>query len=692
MSKRLDIHKVIGLLLCMLFVACEQEVVDSPLVEASEAISFHVIQTEEGIASRSADSYYGELVGNKVLRSDVSADTLAMGVYVSDMSENTSLSRGVPVTSDNLASLGVWASKQEEGKNIQSFFKNLKVSKNGSGSFESENTYYWPGAIFTLGFMAVSPYNPQGLQVVMDGNNIMPSSFVYEVSSSAEAQSDLMISTPRAYNGNEKTPVQLHFRHLCSAVNVKVGTIPQGSIKAITFKNISNKGTYTLASNTWSVSQGSKADFAVDFVGTSTNYPTAGTETGNPQINDASATFMMIPQTLPDDAEIEITFLHSNTGKEETLNASLKGTSWVMGQTNNYLISITPDYILDFAVEEIPLQDAHYVMVPLSIKANYLSEGWTLSAKNNTDSKITFRSEQTTLQKNGYWIEEDRGDTLITVSTLGDAVPIYAYLEENIGTSARDIELVLRPKGEIFKDESARTLKFSQLCPIWDNTFGSERIDDGSNPWGFLWDSNTKVTYSFESGNFWGWLYLIYINWRVGQLNKSYVTKTTSWGSLKTVTIDYSKVTAANVAESPDDGYSNTKELYNFNGVSDVVDFMNQLEAWGGESDKTLPINPSEFAARACVMKNKFNKEVQSSGGVSSDVAVLKDENFVWYLPASNEIIQIADTDYPMNGTYWTSTSAPSGETQAYKYTMGGNLSLDDRSKSFKVRAVRKKP
>ena len=363
-----------------------------------------------------------------------------------------------------------------------------------------------------------------------------------------------------------------------------------------------------------------------------------------------------------------------------------------MGKTNNYLISITPDYILDFAVEEIPLQDAHYVMVPLSIKANYLSEGWTLSAKNNTDSKITFRSEQTTLQKNGYWIEEDRGDTLITVSTLGDAVPIYAYLEENIGTSARDIELVLRPKGEIFKDESARTLKFSQLCPIWDNTFGSERIDDGSYPWGFLWDSNTKVTYSFESGNFWGWLYLIYINWRVGQLNKSYVTKTTSWGSLKTVTIDYSKVTAANVAESPDDGYSNTKELYNFNGVSDVVDFMNQLEAWGGESDKTLPINPSEFAARACVMKNKFNKKVQSSGGVSSDEAVLKDENFVWYLPASNEIIQIADTDYPMNGTYWTSTSAPSGETQAYKYTMGGNLSLDDRSKSFKVRAVRKKP
>ena len=111
----------------MLFVACQQEVVDSPLVEASEAISFHVIQAEEDVASRSTDSYYGELVGNKVLRPDVSADTLAMGVYVSDMSENTSLSRGVPVTSDNLASLSVWASKQEEGRNIPCLSRILRL-------------------------------------------------------------------------------------------------------------------------------------------------------------------------------------------------------------------------------------------------------------------------------------------------------------------------------------------------------------------------------------------------------------------------------------------------------------------------------------------------------------------------------------------------------------------------------------
>ena len=520
--KRLDIHKVIGLLLCMLFVACEQEVVDSPLVEASEAISFHVIQTEEGIASRSTDTYYGELVGNKVLRSDVSADTLAMGVYVSDMSENTSLSRGVPVTSDNLASLSVWASKQEEGKNIQSFFKNLKVSKNGSGSFESENTYYWPGAIFTLGFTAVSPYNPQGLQVVMDGNNIMPSSFVYEVPSTAEAQSDLMISTPRAYNGNEKAPVQLHFRHLCSAVNVKVGTIPQGSIEAITFKNISNKGTYALASNTWSVTQGSKDNFSVDFVGEQAEYPTSGNQTGNPQINDASATFMMIPQTLPDDAEMIVSFTHTISGVTEELSCSLAGIEWAKATTTNYLINISPYYELYIEEENVATADCHYDMRVIHIKNEYDQKEWTLSSDQEW---AKFRLMPADYETNAdyqsysdYWFENHQvithnisynssgnqtGNTTQTVdyglsnsiSSSGNQV-VLVYLEENVGegTGTRSATLTLQ-----MGDKEVSSVELKQYYPLWNNNLAFERIeeDETGYKWGFA--STRTVTYTYPA-------------------------------------------------------------------------------------------------------------------------------------------------------------------------------------------------
>jgi hypothetical protein len=259
----------------------------------------------------------------------------------------------------------------------------------------------------------------------MDVDNAMPATLDYTVPNAPVDQSDLMLAVTPDYTGDYYLDVPLTFKHLCSAVNVKVGTIPQGSIEAITFKNISNKGTYTIANDAWSVNNASKDNFAVDFVGTSTNYPTAGTETGNPQINDASATFMMIPQTLPDDAEIEITFLHSNTGKEETLKASLKGTSWVMGQTNNYLISITPDYILDFTTEQVDMQDAHYVMVPLTIKAKFLNEGWKLSGTASDGSKVTFCESLTALyvpdsvaSVGAYALDECRALKWISLPTL----------------------------------------------------------------------------------------------------------------------------------------------------------------------------------------------------------------------------------------------------------------------------------
>ena len=691
MKRRLEIRNVAWLLLVTLFYACQKEEVESPLVQAGKAIRFQMEQMEESDHSRTVSSNVCTYRNTMVMRSATSADTLAVDVYGHDGVQNPLLSRGAALSANNLTSFAVYASSTRNNV-ANTYIKDWKITRDVStGDCTSNIAYHWPGDKYTLQFMALAPYHPQGLTINQGTSEALPASFTYVLPDEAVNQTDIAIATTAEYAGDYYLDVPLTFKHLCAAINVKVGSIPKGTVQSVKFKNIPNKGTYTIANEQWAINGGTKKDYAVDFVGVNPSYTTTGTETGNPQMNEVNATFMMIPQTLSADAELEIVFVHNNTGKEEILTASLTGEVWTKGQTHNYLISITPDYILDFAVEEIPLQDAHYVMVPLSIKANYLPEGWTISAKNNEDSKITFRAEQTTLQKSGYWIEEDRGDTLITVTTLGDAVPVYAYLEENIGTSARDIELVLRPKSEVYKNKPSLTLKFSQLCPNWNTDLGSERIDDGSYPWGFSWDSSTQITYTFESDGFGGWLYLLYINWQVGQLDKDYVTKTSSWGSLKSVTVDFSKVQTTNVAKDEANGHDNTKSLYNFKGVSDVSDFMSQLESWGGTPDKTLPANPADFAARACVMKNKFNKEIQTNNGVSSDVAVLKDANFVWYLPAKNEITQISDTQYPMNGTYWTSTSAPTGETQAYKYS-GGNTSLDSRSKSYKVRAIRVKP
>lgn len=174
----------------------------------------------------------------------------------------------------------------------------------------------------------------------------------------------------------------------------------------------------------------------------------------------------------------------------------------------------------------------------------------------------------------------------------------------------------------------------------------------------------------------------------------SYITYTTYWGQLKTLTIDFSKVPNLDVADSPDDGNLNTWELYNFNGISDVTGLMSQLEEWGGKPDKKLEQNPAEYAARMCTMKNKFNKEKIAQEG--SNVAyrpVLKRENLVWYLPAKNEFSMVVDNDYPLNGNYWTSTASEIAHDNenSYKYLQNSGATLNIRTDKFHVRAVRKK-
>lgn len=677
-----------------LMFSCDKEDIVLPSEQHGSVIRFSMKAKNLSRGVGAAD--YGVLTQNMVLRSGVSPDTLAMGLYVHEGmdAQCSPQSRGAVLTENNLTSFGVWASRAENDVK-ESFFRNLKITRDASsGECASERVYYWPGAMFKLGFIGIAPYNPQGLMV--DDNGVLPTTLDYTVPALAAEQSDLMLAVSREYNGDERIPVRLDFRHLCSAVNVKVGTIPQGSIKAITFKNIHNKGTYTIASNTWNVNAGSKADFAVDFVGTSADYPTTGTETGNPQINDAGATFMMIPQTLPDDAEIEITFLHSNTGKEETLKASLADAEWAMGQTNNYLISITPDYLLEFITEEVPMQDAHYVMVPLTIKSKFLNEGWTLSGTASDGSTVTFTESLSALQQSGYWIEEDRGQETLTSTTQGDEVNVYAFLEENVTNEKRTIDLSLRPASNVYQDRAAKTLQIEQLCPAWNGNLGCERIEDGQYPWGFSWarnDGNSKVTYTFTADGFWGAVGLAIIKWYIGRLNLDYIT-TTGWLVLESATVDFSNIDAADVADSDADGLTNTKELYNYKGVNEASDFMAQLESWGGVPDKDLNTNnPTEFAARACAMKNKYNKTTETTNGQTVDTPVLKEENFVWYLPAKNEIVQIVDSQYAMSGVYWTSTSEADGEEKAYIYTAGGNADqLDLRKTKHNVRAVRKKP
>ena len=330
---------------------------------------------------------------------------------------------------------------------------------------------------------------------------------------------------------------------------------------------------------------------------------------------------------------------------------------------------------------EPTIQDAHYVIYPIDIKAENVSDGKLTS----NVSWLTLRTNLTDLEKEGYWIEEDRGTQSIDIPD--GTTRVYAFLEENIGNDTREATLSLYQEAySDFKDEFV-----VQQYPVsWNGDIGCERIEGETYPWGFLWDDNMTITYDMTNMNWLGSILAnIYLNW----FSSYDYINTSGLLLLRSVTINFNEISAVNVALHDADGHANTKELYNYNGISEASSLMEQLERWGGVPDRELPLNPTEFAARACAMKNKYSKRTQTTDqGETAELPYLKDENFVWYLPSRQEAPQMKDNIIPLSGDYWTSTAAGDNQT-AYKYT-AGNSSADQtarRDVNLNVRAVRKR-
>lgn len=607
-----------------------------------------------------------------VLRSADSADTLCVRTLISDgiqTAGNKAVTRGEPVTTeafyDNFHVLTV---KDQE----TSFFMNEDVTKIGN-NWTMDNTYYWPGANHTLQFYAWAPAD--AITAPSSPENL---TFEYTVPEEATAQQDLVVAN-ESRDGDFKQAVSLGFKHICTAVKFVVGDEMQaGTIKSVALKGVKNTGTYDMT-NGWTAVSG-PADFTQTL-----DKVTTGSEGDGDEITSPAGTFMMLPQTLPSGASVEVVFHSATTNTDRTLSAPIEGTEWPIGKTVTYKLSITPEYELEF-ISESELQDAHYVIYPIHIKANDIPGNgeWTMTS---TDSKVTLRTDLTILTNRGYWIEEDRGTQSISSTATGDDITVYAFLEENITDATRDVELELRPTD--IPDATPATFTISQLCPSWNGDFGCERLEDGDYPWGFLWDSNMKITYDATTASVWDRIILAFYLGLVN--NDKFVSQEIHLIPYShDVVIDFSQISSVNVAESPDDGITNTSELYNFDGINEASAIIDVLEEMGATPDKELPTNPTEFAARMCVIKNKFNKEVQQENGEDVERAVLKPENLVWYLPAQNEVTKMKDTQYPLDGDYWTSTAIHDNQN-AYKYTIGSSTASERRDVKLHVRAVRKK-
>lgn len=698
--------KAATLAACLLMFSCSSDDLDNiRKTTQGGSISFSIPAAGKAAAKGTslADSSKaaGEYTAARfVMRSPDTDDTLCVQTVISDginatpFEDGTPATRGVPVTSlETYSSFHVQAHCTDNGAPVSQFYMDDNATNSDGTVWSTSQVRYWPGENRTLQFFAWAPANAA---FTATPGSPESTTFEYEVPALAADQKDIVVATTDPYVGNYEQQVPLTFKHILTAVKFETGSQMQpGTIKSVALKGVKKSGTYTAfptgntGEGTWTLNDAT-ADYTQEL-----NKTTTGAETNGTPVTAKEGTFMMLPQELPAGAKVEIIFHDSQAGTDRTFSASIGGMTWPQGKTVTYTLSITPEYELEFTSQPA-LQDAHYIIYPIHIKANDVPGGWTITSSD--PDNVTLRTDLTILTRRGFWIEEDKGTASVSSTAQGDDITIYAFLTENAGEENRTVTLEMRPTN--LPDAAPQTFTIEQLCPSWNGNLGCERIeeyDEGFTgyPWGFKWPEGMKITYNMRNAGLGDLiknaLLNAYLSWFTDY--NDFITKDTWLLSITSVTINFDAVPQVRVATSESDGAKNTSELYNYNGINDVSTLMSVLEDWGGTTTDVLPVNPEAFAARACAMKNKFHKTIEENMGQTIEIPVLEEEDLVWYLPARNQAPDMKDEQYPLQGVYWTSTNADveGDNEEAYKYIVGGATVLEQRDVNLHVRAVRSK-
>ena len=524
-------------------------------------------------------------------------------------------------------------------------------------------------------------------------------------------QHDILVATTEELSGNYNQAVPLTFRHICTAVRFETGSQMQaGSIRSVTLKGVKTTGAYDMFSGKWTLTA-DVGNYTQELAKTMT-----GTETPGSEVTTAAQTFMMLPQTLPQGATVEVVFVDDVTGNERPLSATIDGTEWPQGKTVTYKISISPEY--DMSIECDDKVDAHYVIQEIQIKADC---EWTLSSDVEwltfTDwSYDASKPEDRPLGMSGYWIRSERGGQ--TFSGSGDKV-LYAYYDEHTGDQNREAHLTIS-----YGDGSnggGNTKTITQYCPAWVGNAGYERIEEdaGTYPFGYAWDRRVTFSARFEFGStirdlLGAYVFLYIANNAIEEYNAGdYVTVTEQKIPIldltyqTDVTIDYSNFNAIGSENiNINNGLANTRYLYGFENIGQIATIENRLrdnavgqftETVSEDSHSDIPID--QFAVRKVAMKNEFQKRLKTETIEGETIryveAFINTDNIHWYLPASNEQSALkdglAEGDDPLDGTYWSSTAVDDNEN-AYRYDAGGSSSQDARMTQYKIRAARQKP
>lgn len=263
--------------------------------------------------------------------------------------DNPTFTRGTQITNAaGMSSFGVTAFLDR-----QKYMDHVEIKK-FDDSWKPETDYFWLNGK-PLDFYAWYPYNSaegtNGIPSGMTLNQENFSSISYTVPTDVSKQEDLMFAVKKnATEPADGKATSLDFKHSLAAVKFVVGDLPTGTkVTSVALKGVKYKGDLAVTTDNKGEAQLAWSNLAND----TENFTQATTkevkenDTDN-AITKEDQTFFMMPQTLPDDAKVEVV-VEDEKGTKVTLTGALQDATaaegaknkWEAGKTYTYTINLS---------------------------------------------------------------------------------------------------------------------------------------------------------------------------------------------------------------------------------------------------------------------------------------------------------------------------------------------------------------
>ena len=325
----------------------------------SNDISFIVSEAEEYSTKSYREAIYSnEATGDVFL--EMTSGAIHTGVFDAPASDT----KGAPYTEDILGKFSVTAFTSE---NSADPYFSTELTSSGS---EVNSGFYWPKNLDDISLTFFGYAKNSATDGVISNNEFSVSnkdknnkytsvggSFSYTTPNPdgedhiAERQPDMVFAiAPNVAPTKNAVPIRFH--HALSAIVFKVGFVPANFIvEKVELRNLYMAGDCEYSSDltdgvtfNWTP-KNEKKDFVQTF---SKKMSDANGVIENNQINSEEQTFMMVPQTIGNDAEFEITYSIDNA-KNFTFSKPLKDIcdKWEAGKRYIFRISCEEDVMVD---------------------------------------------------------------------------------------------------------------------------------------------------------------------------------------------------------------------------------------------------------------------------------------------------------------------------------------------------------